>query len=116
MRRLFLLMSAPLALAACLKPAPPPAAAPPEVAAGTASASLASLPPAAVASWLGAWSGGGRTMIIARSGDLLTADGRALTLVGLGTFSDSDGTAYLFGPGATLRTYSAAGAETRWTR
>jgi hypothetical protein len=39
-----------------------------------------------------------------------------LTFVGLGTFSDGAGTSYLFGPDGQLRTFTAAGAETRWAR
>ena len=115
MRRLSLSVALALALSACLKPAPPPAAAPPEVVAGTATVSL-SLPPAAVAGWTGTWTSGGRATVIARSGDTLTANGQPLTLVGLGTFADTAGTAYLFGPGPGLTTVTSAGAETRWTR
>lgn len=116
MRRLSVLILAPLALSACLKPAPPPASAPPEVVAGTATVSLSSLPPVAVALWIGNWTNGGRSLVIARAGDVLTANGQPLTLVGLGTFTDSAGTAYLFGPGSVLVTTTSSGVEARWTR
>lgn len=116
MRRLSVPVALALALAACLKPAPPPAAAPPEVVSGTATVSLATIPAATVAAWTGTWRGGGRTLEVARMGEMLTANGQPLTFVGLGTFTDAAGTAYLFGPDATLRTYTAAGVETRFTR
>jgi hypothetical protein len=116
MRRLCVSIALALALAGCLKPAPPPAAAPPEILAGTATVGLSSLPPAAVAAWLGAWRSGASTLTIARAGDTLTANGMPLTLVGLGTFSDAAGTAYLFGPGETLVTYPLAGNAVRWAR
>ncbi len=116
MRRLPVVLFAVLALSACIKPAPPPSSAPPEVVAGTATVSLATLPPATVAAWTGRWTSGGRTLDIARSGDALTANGLPLTFVGLGTFSDRAGTSYLFGPDGQLRTFTAAGAEIRWTR
>ena len=121
-RRLLPLVAATLALSACLKPAPPPAAAPPEVVAGTANVSLARLPAATVASWLGSWRSGTETLGVARVGDALTvarsggAVGQPLTLVGLGTFTDAAGTSYLFGPGAVLRTYDAAGSMRSWSR
>ena len=105
-----------LALSACLNAAPPPAATPPEVTAGTSSVSLSMIPVATIAPWLGTWTGGGRTVVVARSGDMLTANGHPLTFVGLGTFADAAGTSYLFGPGESLRTFTAAGTETRFTR
>lgn len=116
MRRLSLAVALSLALTACLKPAPPPAAAPPEVVSGTASVSLATLPAATVAGWTGTWTSGARTLTVARVGDALTANGQPLSFVGLGTFADAAGTAYLFGADGSLRTYTAAGAETRWAR
>ena len=116
MRRLFPVLVMATAVSACLKPAPPPAAAPSEVVSGTASVSLATLPPATVAAWTGTWTSGARTTLIARTGDTLTANGQPLSFVGLGTFADASGTAYLFGPNAGLTTVTSAGVETRWTR
>ena len=116
MTRLPIVLLVPLIVSACLKPAPPPAIAPPEVTAGTATVSLATLPPSTVAAWTGRWTSGARSLDIARSDDSLTANGQPLLFVGLGTFADPAGTSYLFGPDGTLRTFTVAGAETRWVR
>lgn len=110
-----------LALAACAPPAPPPAAPPPEVAPGTAIVR----PTAAVLDpYVGAYRGGGDTLTVRRAGDALVVDRPGqpplvLTLVGLGTFADAAGNAYLFTPAtgaARLTVAGTNGTRREWAR
>jgi hypothetical protein len=111
------------ALAACL-PHPPPAPPPGEVIPQTADVALDRLPPAALAAYVGAYRGSGGTLVIRRTGADLYADrngvATALKVVGLGTFSDAAGTAYLFlpadGRGGRLRTIAANGTTADWAK
>ncbi len=110
-----------LALAACL-PAPPPSPAPPEV-----SATAKAVPTAALLDpYVGRYSSGGEQLMVRRSGDQLVveraaAGAVALSLVGLGAFTDAHGATYLFAPAsgkvATRLTLVAANGTRRdWTR
>ena len=109
-------------LAACLPPHPPPAPAPGEVIPNTADVALSRLPASAVAAYLGTYRSGSESLVVRRAGAQLFADrnGRLATaplkLIGLGTFSDNQGTTYLFDSGAGLRTFSADGTSRDWVR
>ncbi len=114
-----------LALSACLPPHPPPAPPPPEVSGQSAVVPLGQLSPTLVARYLGTFRNGGGTLTIRRAGDVLTVErggGAALplSLVGLGTFTDTAGNAYLFlpadGSGGTLRVAAADGTSRYWVR
>lgn len=115
-----------LALPACLPPHPPPAPPPPEVSPQSAVVALGQLSPAIVARYLGTFRSAGNRLTFRRIGDRLYADhdGRAdatpLSFVGLGTFADAMGTAYLFmppdGSGGTLRTLAPDGTSRDWVR
>ena len=115
-----------LALSACLPPHPPPAPPPPEVSPHSAMVSLDQLSPAIVARYLGTFHNAGNRLTFRRIGDQLYADhdGRTdatpLSFVGLGTFADAMGTAYLFvppdGSGGTLRTLARDGTSRDWVR
>ena len=115
--------AATLALAACMDH-PPPAAAPPEVA--PTAVPLAQVPAATIERYLGTYRSGADSIVIRRSGASLFADrsglpsAAPLTIVGLGTFADAAGTAYLFmpadGSGGRLRTIDARGAAREWVR
>ena len=117
----FLLTAAALGLAACAPPAPPPSTPPPEVAPGTAAVrpTAAQLDP-----YVGRYTNGASTLTIRRAGDTLVAErpGQpplALVVVGLGTFADTAGAAYLFDlspPGARLSIVAANGARSMWSR
>lgn len=116
-------LASAIALAGCM-PHPPPAAAPPEVMAQTAVVALGQIPPAVIARYLGTYRNAGNSLTVRRAGDQLIADrgGSAmpLALVGLGTFADAGGTAYLFipadGSGGKLRTIGPDGTSRDWTR
>ena len=111
-----------LSLAACAPPAPPPSTPPPEVAAGTA----AIRPTAALLDpYVGRYSSGADVMTIRRAGDSLVVERPGqpplgLVLVGLGTFADAAGTAYLFTPAAgavtRLTLVGANGTRREWAR
>ena len=123
MRSLILVSAVALGLGACALPAPPPSAPPPEVAANAASA----LPTAALLDpYVGRYVSGADSISIRRTGNSLIADrgGQApatLTLVGLGTFADAAGSAFLFhtaGGGASMRLtlVAANGTRREWVR
>ncbi|MCY7339941.1 MAG: hypothetical protein LH465_08340 [Sphingomonas bacterium] len=123
MRSLMLISTVALGLAACALPAPPPSAPPPEVAANAASA----LPTAALLDpYVGRYVSGGDAIVVRRTGNCLVAErgGQAptpLTLVGLATFADLAGGAFLFdragGGGSTRLTLIAAnGTRREWMR
>lgn len=112
-----------LSLAACAPPAPPPSTPPPEVAYGTA----AIRPTAALLDpYVGRYTSGADALTVRRAGDSLVIErpGQpplALVLVGLGTFADAAGTAYLFAHGADavrhrLTLVSANGTRSAWSR
>ncbi len=121
---LILSFASALTLTACLPPHPPPAPAPPEVLPQSAIVPLGRLPAAAVAHYLGTFHNGGGTLTIGRSGGSLTvqyggAAAMPLALVGLGTFTDAGGTAYLFIPAdgsGVLRAVAANGTSRDWMR
>ena len=117
---LVLPFAAALTLSACLPPHPPPAPAPPEVTAQSAVVALGQLSPAIANRYLGTFRNAGNTLTIGRTGDTLYAGSTPLALVGLGTFADSAGTAYLFipvdGSGHALRTITPDGTSRDWVR
>ena len=120
-----LLLIPVLALAACL-PHPPPAPPPAEVMAQSTDVPLARLAPQAVAAYLGVYRGPEGSITIRRSGDDLFADRNGATvtaplkIIGLGTFVDAAGTAYMFlpadGSSGRLRTVAADGSTRDWSR
>lgn len=110
-----------LSLAACAPPAPPPSTPPPEVVVGTA----AIRPTAAMLDpYVGRYASGANQLTIVRAGDSLVAQragqpALGLTAVGLGTFADTAGNAYLFGSAASgmrLSLVAADGRRSEWTR
>jgi len=125
MRWSLLMPISALALTACMDH-PPPAAAPPEVVPMSANVPLARIPATTVNAYLGSYRSGSDTITIRRAGEQLFADrsglpaASALTMVGLGTFADASGTAFLFvpadGSGGKLRTISADGSSRDWSR
>ena len=115
-------IGAVLLTGACL-PHPPPAPPPPEVTPNTVDVATTVLSDTTLARYTGIYRNGGDTLVIARAGAVLTAtrDGGGsgpLRLIGLGTFIDAAGTAYLFTPGGggTLTTITPDDQRRTWSR
>jgi hypothetical protein len=119
--RILLVCTASL-LAGCMLPAPPPAASPPEIAVGTTNA----LPTAALLDpCVGDYRNGAALVRVRRSASGLLVDAPAgtvaLTLIGLNTFVDRQGTSYLFvmvrgAPATRLAIIGANGTRREWVR
>ena len=121
MRPIPLALALSIGLAACAPPAPPPSTPPPEVSPGTS----AIRPTAALLDpYVGRYASGAQSLVVRRAGDglLVERPGQpplALALVGLGTFADAAGNAYLFTPAATgqrLTLIGADGTRREWAR